>query len=236
MPQLPAPTDKPSPITGCSADKFTAECIAGVAWVAGFGRDRPTLERAVAVALAESSGRTKIINSIGCCVGLWQINVKAHKQYTVAQMQDPQQNANAAWTISNGGRNWTPWEAFTKGAYLVYMPAAKIGVDKFYNRNPSNNPNNNPLVPDQLEQPLDQLSNLAQFPAKVTAWLSDRNNIIRLVKVGAGIAIAIVGVAVIARPIFKPVQETAMKVIGVAGPGKITKAATAAKGVQGVQQ
>ena len=226
------PTASPPNVTGCTATKFTAECIAGVAWTAGFGRDRPTLERAVAVALAESSGNVRVVNSIGCCVGLWQINVKAHKQYTVAQMQDPQQNAAAAWAISNSARNWKPWEAFTNGAYLIYMPAAKLGVDKFYSRNPGENPENNPLVPDGLEQPLDQLGSLAQFPAKVTAWLSDRNNIFRLVKVGAGISIAIVGIAVLARPLFKPVQDTAVKLVGLAGPGKVTKAASAAKGVQ----
>lgn len=233
MPQAtPTPSSPVSPITGCSADKFTAECIAGVAHVAGFGRDRPTLERAVAVALAESSGRTKIVNSIGCCVGLWQINVKAHKQYSVAQMQDPQQNANAAWSISNGGRDWRPWEAFTNGSYLLHMPTAKAGVTKFYSRNPGENPDNNPLVPDQLEQPLDQLQQLSTFPAKVLAWISDRNNIIRLAKVGIGVGIVFVGVAVLARPIVKPVQETATKIIGIAGPGKATKAAAAAKGVQ----
>lgn len=228
MPAASPPTN----VTGCTATKFTAECIAGVASVAGFGRDRATLERAVAVALAESSGNVKVVNSIGCCVGLFQINVKAHKQYTVAQMQDAQQNANAAWAISNEGRNWKPWEAFTNGSYLLHMPAAKLGVNKFYGRNPGQNPDNNPLVPDQLEQPLDQLGSLAQFPAKVTAWLSDRNNIFRLVKVGAGISIAIVGVALLARPLFKPVQDTAVKLVGLAGPGKVTKAASVAKGVQ----
>lgn len=235
MPAASPPTN----VTGCTATKFTAECIAGVASVAGFGRDRATLERAVAVALAESSGNVRVVNSIGCCVGLFQINVKAHKQYTTAQMQDPQQNANAAWTISNEGRNWKPWEAFTNGSYLLHMPAAKVGVTKFYSRNGSSasgtvdpsNPNN-PLIPDGLEQPLNDLNSLAQFPAKVTAWLTDRNNIIRLVKVGAGISIAIVGVALLARPLFKPVQDTAVKLVGLAGPGKVTKAASAAKGVQ----
>jgi hypothetical protein len=212
----PVCTEETSPITGCSCSKFTAECIAGVANAAGFGRDRPTLERAVAIALAESSGRPKIVNSIGCCVGLWQINVKVHKQYSVTAMQDPQQNANAAWAISNSGRNWTPWDAFKNGSYLIYMPAAKLGVDKFYNRNPSNDPNNNALIPDSLEQPMDQLGSLAQYPAMVIKWISDRNNIFRVAKVIMGISIAIVGITIVSRPVFKPVQDAAGKVIGIA--------------------
>jgi hypothetical protein len=217
----------PGSTTGCTPEKFTAECIAGVAYVAGFGRDRPTLERAVAVALAESSGRVKVVNSIGCCVGLWQINVKVHKQYTTAQMQDPQQNANAAWAISNEGRNWKPWEAFTNGSYLLHIPAAKIGVSKFYERNPSIDPDDSP-VPDFLERPweqgqesLSQLSDLATFPAKVLAWISDRNNIIRVIKVVTGVVVAVVGVAVVARPVVKPVRDTATKVIGVAATKKV---------------
>lgn len=218
----------------CNPDKFSAECIAGVAWAAGFGRDRPTLERTVAVALAESSGRVKVVNSIGCCVGLMQINVKAHKKYTVAQMQDPQQNLNAAWEISGEGRNWKPWEAFTNGTYLMYIPAAKVGVDKLMKRNPGlsiptkpgtlnpfdTDPNTDSPIPDALENPLDSAASLAQFPAKVLAWISDRNNMFRVVKVGMGVALAIVGVAIIARPYTAQVVNTAGKVVGA---GKVLK-------------
>jgi hypothetical protein len=211
----------------CNPDKYTMVCIAGAAWNAGF-KDRPTLERATAVAYAESSGRARVVNSIGCCVGLWQINVKAHTQYTTAQMQDPQANANAAWAISNGGRNWKPWQAFTTGAYLLYMPAAKTAVttlqkqgtpipDKPGGLNPFDPKTDSPL-PDQLENPLDStassISNLAQFPAKVTAWISDRNNIIRLVKVMTGVVIAVVGIGIVARPVINQTVNTATKVAG----------------------
>lgn len=228
MPAAPAKTPY------CNPDKFSAECIAGVAWAAGFGRDRPTLERAVAVALAESSGRTKVVNSIGCCVGLFQINVKAHTQYKTAQMQDPQQNANAAWSISNEGRNWKPWEAFTTGAYLIYIPAAKAGVSKLLSRNPGlsiptkpgslnpfdNDPNTDNPLPDSLEGGVETVTELAQFPAKVLAWISDRNNIFRVVKVSMGVALAIVGVSIIARPYTTQVVNTAGKVVGA---GKVLK-------------
>ena len=228
MPVAPAKTPY------CNIDKLSAECIAGYAWVAGFGRDRPTLERAVAVALAESSGRSKIINSIGCCVGLMQINVKAHRKYTVAQMQDPQQNLNAAWEISGEGRNWKPWEAFTTGAYLIYIPAAKAGVSKLLSRNPGlsiptkpgslnpfdNDPNTDNPLPDSLEGGVETATELAQFPAKVLAWISDRNNIFRVVKVSMGVALAIVGVSIIARPYTAQVVNTAGKVVGA---GKVLK-------------
>lgn len=212
----------------CNPEKYSAECIAGVAWAAGFGRDRPTLERAVAIALAESSGRVKVVNSIGCCVGLFQINVKAHTQYKTAQMQDPQQNANAAWAISNEGRNWKPWEAFTNGSYLMYIPTAKAGVTALLKRNPGlgipdkpgswnpfdNDPNTDNPLPDTLEGGVETATEIAQFPAKVLAWISDRNNIFRIVKVGMGVALAIVGVSIIARPYAAQVVNTTGKVVG----------------------
>lgn len=216
---------------------LSAACIAGYAYAAGFGRDQPTLERAVAVALAESSGRTQVINSIGCCVGLWQINVKAHTQYKTAQMQDPQQNANAAWAISNNGANWSPWEAFTTGAYLMYIPAAKLGVAELKRRNPglnlpakrgTNNPfdfnpdTDNPL-PDQLEGGVETANELAQYPAKVTAWLSDRNNMFRIVKVGVGIAAGLIGLSILTRPYTQKIVETTAKVAGVTKGGGLKK-------------
>ena len=66
-----------------------------------------------AVAMAESSGRTDIVNSIGC-VGLWQINqpvhVKRHPTWTVRWLSDPMNNAKAAKAIY-ASHAPQPWEA-----------------------------------------------------------------------------------------------------------------------------
>ena len=68
-----------------------------------------------AVAMAESSGRTDVVNSIGC-VGLWQINqpvhVRRHPQWTVAWLQNPVNNARAAKEIYRS-QGWAAWEAYT---------------------------------------------------------------------------------------------------------------------------
>lgn len=68
-----------------------------------------------AIAMAESSGRTDVVNSIGC-VGLWQINqpvhVKAHPSWTVQWLSNPVNNAKAASVIFRAqGRE--AWEAYT---------------------------------------------------------------------------------------------------------------------------
>jgi hypothetical protein len=68
-----------------------------------------------AIAMAESSGRTDVVNSIGC-VGLWQINqpahVGSHPTWTVAWLQNPLNNAKAAAVIFRQ-QGFAAWEAFT---------------------------------------------------------------------------------------------------------------------------
>lgn len=68
-----------------------------------------------AVAMAESSGRTDVVNSIGC-VGLWQINqpvhIKSHPTWTVKWLQNPVNNAKAAAVIYRS-QGWNAWEAYT---------------------------------------------------------------------------------------------------------------------------
>ena len=97
---------------------------------AGFDSDdAPT---AAAIALAESSGRTAVIGDqqLGIqSVGLWQINLHAHPQYTVAMMQDPQQNANAAFAIYQGRGSFADWTTYNTGAYKKYLPTCCGGCN-----------------------------------------------------------------------------------------------------------
>lgn len=76
-----------------------------------------------AVGMAESSGNTHAINYIPC-VGVWQVNVKAHPQYTIEAMYDPAQNAKAAYAIWQS-QGWAAWSTYTSGAYKKYLPAAQ---------------------------------------------------------------------------------------------------------------
>lgn len=119
---------------------WSAKQIAQLAYSAGWrGED---LVVATAMALAESSGRYWIVNSIGC-VGLWQINVpvhiKDHPTWTTAAMKDPERNVAAARILWKD-RGWKPWEAYTgpdgkgsDGPYTAQMGRARMaaaGVDK----------------------------------------------------------------------------------------------------------
>lgn len=86
--------------------------VAQVARMAGLPGDPDVW---AAVAMAESSGRTDVVNSIGC-VGLWQINqpvhVRSHPQWTVGWLKNPVNNAKAAKEIYRS-QGWGAWEAYT---------------------------------------------------------------------------------------------------------------------------
>lgn len=68
-----------------------------------------------AIAMAESSGRTDVINSLGC-VGLWQINqpahIGSHPTWTVQWLQNPVNNAKAAAVVYRE-QGFSAWEAYT---------------------------------------------------------------------------------------------------------------------------
>lgn len=108
---------------------LTMAQIAGYAKQAGFTGD--ALVMATAIAMAESSGNTTVVNSIGC-VGLWQIygriHRRAHPTWTDAWLKQPGNNAKAAYILSNGGTNWKPWEVYTKGMHRKFLSQASAAV------------------------------------------------------------------------------------------------------------
>jgi hypothetical protein len=91
---------------------LTQDQIATVARAGGLPGDP---EVWAAIAMAESSGRTDVVNSIGC-VGLWQINqpahVGSHPTWTVKYLQNPLNNARAAAVIYRQ-QGFDAWEAYT---------------------------------------------------------------------------------------------------------------------------
>jgi hypothetical protein len=191
------------------AKTLTAAEIASVAKGAGFGKSKDMLATAVAVALAESSGRTTAVSPTGCCHGLWQINTEVHP-YTKEQMQDPAQNAAAAWKISGGGTNWKPWSAYTNKSYLLYRPSGITAANKSLATNDDPSGFVNPITVAEVALGDNPVSNLVEFPVRVTAWISDRNNIFRIMKVIAGTILVAAGVVLVAKPLVGNVVSGAV--------------------------
>lgn len=103
---------------------LAAQELLALAQAAGSGGDPQT---AAAVALAESGGDPAAVgvNSDQWHSrdrGLWQINDHWHPEVSDACAFDAACNARAAYAISNGWTDFTPWSTFQSGAYQRFMP------------------------------------------------------------------------------------------------------------------
>jgi hypothetical protein len=127
-PVPPKPPAPPKPVTPPVEPPIlvplTQEQCKQLAAKAGFvGND---LEVAGAIAMAESSGRYWVENSIPC-IGLWQINFRFwnphYPTWTKEWLKVPANNAIAAFIVYTlAGSTFRDWSTFTSGAYLKFMP------------------------------------------------------------------------------------------------------------------
>jgi len=88
---------------------------------------------AYAVARAESGGNPFTCGDNGQSIGIWQINMPSHPQYSRECLFDADCNADAAKAISNNGLDWNAWCTWEKSAcngngnnnYKAYIDEAK---------------------------------------------------------------------------------------------------------------
>lgn len=185
-----------------------------------------------AIAMAESSGRTDVVNSIGC-VGLWQINqpahVKAHPTWTVAWLQNPVNNARAA-AVTYRAQGFGAWEAYTgpdgKGSdgpwrqYYRGSNASQAGWSPdFWNLDPfglvPGNPHKDysPGDPfggdppysgsvDTAQGVATGIGAIAEAVQKSAVWLGNAKNWERIGYVVGGGVLVLLGLTIVARPIL----------------------------------
>jgi len=223
---------------------LTPRQIGMAAWNAGF-KDEATLARAIAVALAESSGNPKAHNGNAKTgdnsYGLWQINMigsmgpARRRQFDIANNEalfDPQKNADAAWLVSNKGKNWVPWSVFKNGTYTKHMavttPVAKELVETAKKNMPSN-----PLdylfgdIGDAIGDVKDNITGALDIGGAITAAFNALGqNFFKMGMNVVGVTIAaillILGIIILLR---SPIAKGAKAVVNVAGPGKVAKVA-----------
>ena len=123
------------PAVGCTNQGFfdgTQYPPAQVAWVArnaGFTGDGLTM--AVAIALAESDGYNHALHvDVDCSVdrGMWQISSVYQSWVSDQQAFDPNEAAQAAYTISNGGTDWSQWATYQNGGYQGHLDQARAAI------------------------------------------------------------------------------------------------------------
>jgi hypothetical protein len=118
----------------CILTKATSGSVADVARQAGFtGTD---LLVAVAIAYAESGGNSDAVGDTtlapkrGPSIGLWQIDIGIHPEYTKEQMVDPLNNARAAYQLYiRAGNSFAPWTTYKSGAYTAFLTQATKEVN-----------------------------------------------------------------------------------------------------------
>ncbi len=111
--------------------RYTADQIYVFARRAGFSPDQAATM--TAVSLAESGGSSRAHNPTGeDSRGLWQINARAHPDLAQRyDLFDPAQNARAAFEVSRGGTDISPWTVAHGGAsarYLRHREAAQAAA------------------------------------------------------------------------------------------------------------
>lgn len=98
-----------------------------------------SLQTAFAVALAESGGRAKAVGdenlqnkTWGPSIGPFQIrslkNPKDNQWRDAKRLFDPSFNLKAAWNISNKGKNWSPWSAYSNGSFSKFLDDAEMAA------------------------------------------------------------------------------------------------------------
>jgi cell wall-associated NlpC family hydrolase len=101
--------------------RYSAEQIYAFARRAGFSPDESATM--TAIALAESGGNSRAHNPYGeDSRGLWQINARAHPDLAQRyDLYDPAQNAQAAFSVSRGGADVSPWTVTHGGNGARYL-------------------------------------------------------------------------------------------------------------------
>jgi len=184
----------------------------GVGW--------PDPEKIARIAMAESSGRADVVNSIGA-TGLLQINqpvhVGSHPTWTTAWLKDPIHNLSAGLVLyradkAAGGDGYRPWVSSqgTWGKGGVEQAADEEspcelldywGKKLCYERSKGVEGDGGLSgTPGDLTDAADQIGRVAQAIAKAGNWIAEPANWVRVAYVAGGGLLALTAVTVIIRP------------------------------------
>lgn len=207
--------------------------IAKLAHTAGITKVE-ALRDAIAIAMAESSGRTDarntsptIINAEwGPAIGLWQIHSRKPEEgkgttRDASRLTDPAFNAASMFQISNGGTNWGPWQGYRSAQYFLILPQsasaarAELGTGDAVDDALNQAPGAIQGAADAAAATAGGVADIAAGVKGVTAWIGDRNNIMRVAKVAAGVALLVGGLFIFARPAAEkiPGASTVLKAV-----------------------
>jgi len=175
----------------------TPVTIAEAAYDAGVRSPVP-LAQATAVAIAESGGNQRAV-SFGR-YGLWMI--AASDAAAGEQLFDVAANAAAMAARSSAGTDFSSWPTFGGARYLlVFPPAQAAALTVTAARGAGEAAQGaSKAITEPIGDAVDAARSAVVSTQKAAAWLSDRNNWVRIAKVIAGVVLVGAGVAAVTRP------------------------------------
>lgn len=199
---MPAPPYFPRPGTGGNTGKSGRPGYKHASEILrGGGFPAYAIRTGVAVMGGESSYNPKAGNY--CCHGLMQVNVlvwagklgiPADRDQAIKWLEDPDNNAKAAYGIFKAaGNKWTPWEAFTTGAYRTHLgqdPLIKVDTDTAIG-------DITDTIGDVVTAPFDAVGEVAGAAVHVLTALLNPSTWLRLGKGALGGTLLVVGTGVL---------------------------------------
>lgn len=171
------------------------------------------------IAKHESGRNTTVVNE-GRDVGLWQINIKAHPQWSTAWLKNPANNARAAFTLAQSD-GLQPWSS-SADKWLPEVEGKLYGGKshkELFSKVPGGAAVGGALDTGQdIAQGADPLAaisavvqGLGDAIDAVSGWVGNPHNWVRLLQVVGGIALGVAAVAAVAGD--TPVGKAATKAI-----------------------
>jgi hypothetical protein len=198
---------------------LTPNQIAELCFVAGQGRGN--LDVAVAVALAESGGKTDARNTNSDTArsvdrGLWQINSYWHPEVGEACADNPVCATKEARRISRGFADFSQWSAYKNGSYTRHLPTAAVAASHARRKRPASfddvkltagekdgkewyEPG---FLFDRIPNPLEPVKDVAGAIAEFTRALFDPNTWQRVGIVVGGAILLLLGVLILGRDLI----------------------------------
>lgn len=181
--------------------------ILDLAYQAGW-RKPGDLEKALAVALAESSGNPNAVSRTGCCHGIWQINTNSTTK-TASELKDPKTNAQEAFRLWSS-RGWGPWNS-SLGGQILRFPEAQASASTWQLSPGLGSQGTAGAVKEAtgaVTGAVPGLSGAVEAAEKARAWITTPANLGRVAMALLAGAVIIVGVATLLRPVATEAVKT----------------------------
>lgn len=187
-------------------------------WALSGGFSAADASTAAAVAMAESSGDSTVVNKSSGAVGLWQIMPATARSVgqsdSVNMLKNPLYNATTAAKIKKRD-GWSPWSAYNNGSYKQYLDEAEDAGGIDWGGEDSE-------LFDNPVQGLEDIGAASRDLVRAGQWIANPQNLLRVVYVVGGGVLIIAGASALAKPVWEPaLAQTRGAVAKIATKGKV---------------